>query len=756
MPWNAFKRDNEWCVYKLNADDEPEGETLGCHATEAEARQQVEALYANEKDEGKEQDAATGMAFKVLDAEERIIEGYAATWDEDDEGETFDPGCDFALDRYMQRPVLLWHHGGSKRVGLNPIGRVLEARVDQVGLWIRAQLYKANDFADWAWEQIKQGVRNLSVGARQSTVYKVARRILKWPLVEISVEDFAANPHARFEIVKSLELEYAKALGLDVEEEDAEQEATEAAQPPIEPTETDDTANVTHKGVDETPTQHTEAIPMSEKETAPAVETPNIEEIVGKAVADALALRDKALAEAEEAAREEQKRIDALVEKRVAEELEKKQIDRKIRFSTQEEDEGLEFKQLGDMSHRYDSIPTFDMALGYMVMKGAGERISADYMRGLTGKAAKELRKGQLLTKSTDECFFRATKDMELARMLTKADELHGSDVTSAGDEWVPVYYSRELFPYIRGESKVLSLFRQVEVEGESLTFPIQTGAATWYKTAQADDAADLSWDNTYITARVAKVATSNMTLTPGKLSALSAWTGELDEQSLVPMLPFLRQEFITSGKDTMDDILINGDETTGATNISDYGNGAIATTWHQLVLDGLRHEPIVTTTANSRDGGTLTAEDFLATKKLMGSNGYVAADPAKVVWIMDIPTWYKSQALGEALTRDKMGERFTFQSGLLTNVFGSPVIYSWKYGMTDTSGYVHNTTAGNVKGSFMCVQPDQMLVGFGRRLKVEVQRVPAADAWYIVAHMSLDFDMASAEACAITYNLTV
>ncbi len=37
MPYKAFKIDDEFCVYKLDADDERMGEQLGCHATEAEA-----------------------------------------------------------------------------------------------------------------------------------------------------------------------------------------------------------------------------------------------------------------------------------------------------------------------------------------------------------------------------------------------------------------------------------------------------------------------------------------------------------------------------------------------------------------------------------------------------------------------------------------------------------------------------------------------------------------------------------------------
>ena len=113
-------------------------------------------------------------------------------------------------------------------------------------------------------------------------------------------------------------------------------------------------------------------------------------------------------------------------------------------------------------------------------------------------------------------------------------------------------------------------------------------------------------------------------------------------------------------------------------------------------------------------------------------------------------------QSLGEALTLDKFGPGFTFNSGVIERVFGSPVIVSDQYGLTDTAGKIHTTVGNNVLGSFMCIRPDQMMVGFGRKLTVEVVRVPVADAWYIVAHTSMAFDMATAEACALSYNITV
>jgi len=434
----------------------------------------------------------------------------------------------------------------------------------------------------------------------------------------------------------------------------------------------------------------------------------------------------------------------------------------------EEEDTGPVLK----MSGPYDSLSAQDLAWGYMVLKAHGADVSQTYKRAVHGQAVKFVQEQGLKplirpevnspigkrygTKAAPIIYHNASDAMIYKALSVKADELMGSDVSGYGDEWIPVFYSRELFRYVRNEATVAPLFRQLEIQGESFTFPVQSGGVTWYKTPQTDDAAEAAYDNAFITSRISKVGTSNITLTPAKMSAIVIWSGELNEQTLVPMLPFLQQEFVDSGAHTLDELLISGDETTGATNISDYGNGAISGYWRLLVLDGMRHHAFEEGSgANTRDGGGITAEDFLGTKKLMGTNGKYAVQPSKVTWVMDIATYYKMQALGELLTRDKHIPA-TIEDGEVTKVFGSPVVYSEDYGLTDSNGDINNTAESNTKGSFLCVRPDQGVIGFGRRMLMETGRIRRAYAYEIIGHVSVDFDLTSYEFVACSYNLTV
>ncbi|MEK7556613.1 MAG: hypothetical protein AAB538_01415, partial [Patescibacteria group bacterium] len=101
-------------------------------------------------------------------------------------------------------------------------------------------------------------------------------------------------------------------------------------------------------------------------------------------------------------------------------------------------------------------------------------------------------------------------------------------------------------------------------------------------------------------------------------------WSGELEEDSLIPFVAQLRAQLQKAGQERLEHVIIDGDTTTtGSTNINDIGNASAQTATNlHLLFNGFRKSPLVTTTANSRSGGALTPEDYLETVKLMGGAG--------------------------------------------------------------------------------------------------------------------------------------
>jgi HK97 family phage prohead protease len=137
-----------------------------------------------------------------------IIEGIAADFALDREGETFTPGVLAAgLRRYMEAGAPLCFHHRTDQV----LGQVEDAYVDGAGLHVKARVEKpsaAGPLLD-VYEKIKRGViRGLSIGG----IFKTDRggRIYSADIVEISATATPVQPGARFVVT-------GKALGLEDE-----------------------------------------------------------------------------------------------------------------------------------------------------------------------------------------------------------------------------------------------------------------------------------------------------------------------------------------------------------------------------------------------------------------------------------------------------------------------------------------------------------------------------------------------------------
>jgi len=212
MPWTIEKREDEWCVFRQGADGDAAGESLGCHATQQEAQQQLAALNAQE----------SKMAVKFLDNSETEIEGLLAPYGgpfngRDLMGEFFSAKTDFALDWFTERP-LLYQHGLDDGTGITVVGRIKAISPTDLGQWMKAQLDAANEYYEAIKELIKQGKLGLSSGSMRHLVQANTKtgEILRWPIVEGSLTPTPANPLAdvAFAEVKG----HYKAIGVELPE----------------------------------------------------------------------------------------------------------------------------------------------------------------------------------------------------------------------------------------------------------------------------------------------------------------------------------------------------------------------------------------------------------------------------------------------------------------------------------------------------------------------------------------------------------
>jgi len=657
----------------------------------------------------------------------------------DNDNEYFSPRTDL-FKQHFQTPIVTYYHGydpNGKPQGEPEVIGQIEAdswRETPEGHWVRVILDKASEYAKRVWEAAQRGIARASSGSIAHLV-RTARdgEILKWPLGELAIFDAegdrqpANNYAVALPVMKSVYSQAGVTLP-DIEPEinDSEGDA-EGEQQRAEPA-------VDMVGKLENLTGD---IKMDEKELI---------ELLDK--------RDAQKAEREKAEREREAEIQA----RIDEATKKATDEAEAKFAKSNRiisDKNVTIAQSSDL-WKYDNLTPEDQAVLVGVLQ-AGEK-SGQSRDGATESALKAL--AVKLTEDKSEFGYHGKIAMKHAGI--KSDEIQQQDLTSYGDEWVGVAYSNALWEKIRAGSFVADKLPKIEFPAghESIVIPLESGDPTFYKVAEATDTETSGWPNATITS--SQMGTSSKTISLVKMGARVLWSGELEEDSLIPWVSQLRAQLAKAGAEQLEHAIIDGDtDTTASTNINDIGGTPDATDLF-LLFNGFRKSPLITTTANSRSGGALTAEDYLETLKLMGTAGLNAADITKVGFIVDPNVYWKTLELEEVKTRDVFVSP-TIENGMITGLWGYELYRSYfmHYKASDrkanSAGKVdQDTTTNNTTGSILAVRWDQWLLGYRRRMTMETTRIARADTTEIVALARLGLAQRDTEASAITYNITV
>lgn len=151
----------------------------------------------------------SNATLEELEGKALRIEGYAAGFDRDREGEAFERGVfDQGLEKYFERnPILCYHHHTDQALGV-----VEEAKLDGKGLFVKARLddpEPGTPLAD-VYNKVKSGtIKGFSVGGifkRRMTPH--GPRIHTADIAEISVTPVPMEPGSLFALA-------GKAFGTD-------------------------------------------------------------------------------------------------------------------------------------------------------------------------------------------------------------------------------------------------------------------------------------------------------------------------------------------------------------------------------------------------------------------------------------------------------------------------------------------------------------------------------------------------------------
>jgi len=331
-------------------------------------------------------------------------------------------------------------------------------------------------------------------------------------------------------------------------------------------------------------------------------------------------------------------------------------------------------------------------------------------------KSMSLLRKGEF--KSAAQCM----KETETYKMfiaeLKRDSELRKALATSntgEGAEFVPTQMSSQLIDAIRMELKVAGLFRTIKM-------PAKAGAWTMPYNPNIDKAflvsESTSDDATKIPA--GQFATQDLTITAIKQGIRLLFSYEMDEDSIVAMMPLVIDNLKDSISRANEYAVVNGDISTTHQD-SDVTSGYDC----QKSFYGLRYYAGVGGTTGTVDIATLSVSVIRNIRKGMGIFG---ANPDKIQYITGVSAYIQMLSLDEVETVDKFGGAATIKNGTLGFIDGSGITVSpaVRQDLNATGVYDGTTTSKTIilsvyTGGFVNAEkPSGVLVENGKNIETQ------------------------------------
>jgi HK97 family phage major capsid protein len=136
----------------------------------------------------------TDRAVKILSKDDKtaVVGGWGVVFGGKDlYGEDFSPNTDFDLD-YVPNKHVYYDHALSEVK--NDIGKVVKNTVEDMGVWVEAQIERSKAYAEEVLKLIEQGIIGWSSGTAEHLVVTEGKSIKRWPIIEFSLTPTPAEP----------------------------------------------------------------------------------------------------------------------------------------------------------------------------------------------------------------------------------------------------------------------------------------------------------------------------------------------------------------------------------------------------------------------------------------------------------------------------------------------------------------------------------------------------------------------------------
>jgi HK97 family phage major capsid protein len=309
------------------------------------------------------------------------------------------------------------------------------------------------------------------------------------------------------------------------------------------------------------------------------------------------------------------------------------------------------------------------------------------------------------------------------------------------GSQLIGAQYVGELWEAARRESRIFGLIETFEMTDPTAYLPVEVDFPEMLFVSESS----ASNSSNYTTS---KTGSQRVQVDAKKFVVHQMWSGEMEEDAIVPFVPFLRRQAMLGIAHYADSVVLNGDTTNAGTGNINLDDADPADTKHYLAFDGIRHAGLVDNTGNSADlAGAITLAALNSARgRMVDTTRYVdwghPQNREELVYIADVETGDKIALLDEVVTADKTGNPNTAGAlnGEVGRILGHPVIVSMAMSKTEADGKVSTTGSNNVKGQVVTFNRRGFKTGWRRRVKAEVERLPGSDQTRIVYSLRLGF----------------
>ena len=330
------------------------------------------------------------------------------------------------------------------------------------------------------------------------------------------------------------------------------------------------------------------------------------------------------------------------------------------------------------------------------------------------------------------------------------------------GSQLIGAQYVGELWEAARRESRVFPLIDTFQMTDPTAYLPVEVDIPEMLFVAEntANNSSEYS---------TVKTGSQRVAVTAKKFVIHQMWSGEMEEDSIIPFLPFLRRQAGLSIAHYGDSLILNGDDTNAATGNINLDDADPADTKHYLAFDGIRHAALVDNTGNAIDVAGAVSLSVLNRMRgtMVDATRFTdwghPTSPEDLVYVADPATNDAIALLDEVVTVDKFGPQASVLTGQTARVLGHALISSVAVSKTEADGKVSTTGGNNVKGQVVAFNRRGFKVGWRRQVTVETERLPGRDQTRLVYSLRMGFGRftptgaaSGIEAASVAYDISL